>query len=186
MKLSKRGWIVTAMAALAIATISLAIVYVQQSRHQQELNEELARIQSNLDAAQISMLVSDKTGLEARLGEASARLETVKTVFTSKIESSIIVQSLFDIARDHNVEITDLTSSTPSKQNLSGVNFAAIVLTAHVQGNSSAIIDFVIDMNNHFNTGITSSAMVTITSDSNGDGSAVDLRMTIYSYQEGI
>ena len=186
MKLSKRGWIITAMAVFVIATASLGIIYFQQFQRQEELDKQLAQAQTNLDNAQVTRLISDKAELEVRLVEATARLETVKGTLINQIESSTVVETLFDVAEAHNLEIIELTSSVSSKQNLAGVNFSAILLTARVKGNASNVIDFVIDLNNRFNTGVTGSVTVTIPENSGGDGTTVDVRMTIYSYQEGI
>lgn len=186
MKLSKRGWIITAMAVFIIVTASLAAIYFQQSQRQEELDNQLVQVQTDLENTQVTKLISDKAELVVKLEEATVRLETVKGTLTSRIENSAVIETLFDVAAAHNLEIIELTSSVPSKQNLAGVNFSAILLTTRVKGNTSNVIDFVIDLNDRFNTGVTGSVMVTIPENSGGDGTTVDIRMTIYGYQEGI
>ncbi len=183
MKLSKTHWMIIITGILTIAIASLAIVYFQQVQQHKQLNEQLIQVQTNTEKAQITKLVLDKTELEAQLGEVEPQFEVVQGALSQPILSSTVTRTLFDIAEDHGLEIIEMTSTVPSKEKLAGVEFSLITLTTHVEGDSSNMVDFIIDLNNHFPTGIIRNVTITIPENSSGEKATVDILMVIYTRQ---
>ncbi len=185
MKLSKTGLITIVACVLVIAIASLAIVHFKQFQQQKLLQEQLAQLQTNLGQAQTTGLVSDRTELETQLDEATSRLEIVQSMLSRPIESSVVTRSLFDLAENHGLEVTEMTYSIPSQGALAGVEFSLISLTARVEGDAADIIGFVIDLNNNFSTSIIETVTITVPDTTNGEEATADIRMVIYTYQEG-
>jgi len=180
-KLSKTGWLIITGGVLVIAIAILGTIFFQQIQQQTELDEELIKVQTVLGKTQTKELVSQKTDLEAQLGEATSQRGILQNMLSSPIKSSTVTRTLFDIAEGHGLEVVEMTSSVPSRGNLEGVDFSLVLLTARVEGNAPNIIDFIIDLNSHFSTGIIRSVHVTIPDNSTEEKAAVDVSFVVYT-----
>lgn len=166
-----------------IAIAILAIVYWQRLQQQEQMDKQLAQAQMNIGKVQIAKLVADKTKLEAQLGEATSQLEIAQARLSRPVESSTVTRTLFDVAENHRLEVIEMTSSVPSKGKLAGVEFSLMSLTARVEGDTGNIIGFIIDLNNHFSTGIIRNVSIIIPEASSGEKATADVRMVIYTYE---
>ncbi len=184
MKPSKTGWIIIITVVFVIPVVSLAVILFYQVEQHKQLDEQLARTQTSLEKTQITQLILDKTALETRLNELISQLEVAQGIFSNPIGSSTVTQALFDIAEAHQMEVTEMTSSVPSEENFQGIAFSQILLTAHVEGDAANMVDFIIDLNNHFSTGVIKTVNVTITENLGVERAALDVNMTIYTHEE--
>ncbi|MFC1918859.1 hypothetical protein ACFLUN_00985 [Chloroflexota bacterium] len=184
MKPSKTGWIIINTVVFVIAIVSLALVHFYQVQQHKQLDEQLAQTQTSLRETQINQLISDKTALEVRLNELISQLEVVQGIFSNPVGSSTITKALFDIAEAHQLEVTEMTSSVPTEEDFHGIVFSQILLTAHVEGDASNMVDFIIDLNNHFSTGKIKTVNITITENPGVERTALDVNMTIYTHKE--
>ncbi|MFC1873897.1 hypothetical protein ACFLYX_01195 [Chloroflexota bacterium] len=184
MILSKTGWITIITGVFVIAIVSLAVIRFQQIQQQKQLDEQLTHTQANLGKIQVTDLSSNKTALETQLDEVTSQLEMLQGMFSNTIESSAVTRALFNIAEAYSLEVTEMTSSVPPEENFQGVDFSQILLTAHVEGDASNIVDFITDLNNHFSAGVIKTVNITITENLGVEKAAVDVNMTIYTYEK--
>ena len=185
MKLSKITWLVIAIGIFVIALIALGMVRFQQVDQQNQLNEELALTQSNLERIPLEQLSSQQAELEKQLSQTESQFEAVKPILSQPMGSIAASSILFDIAKAYGLEVTKITSSSPATESLEGVNCSVISLTAKVEGDVPKLISFVTKLNSHFTTGVVRSVTITIPKTTNGEKPSANIELTVYTYQGG-
>ena len=117
MRLSKTSWYALGIGILAIALVCLYMLYLQQGREQERLNEDLAIAQVALPtlASERADLESTLTEMEDKLAQATSQLKTAKTNFPGGVESIEVDELLFGIAADWGLDIISLTASEASE-----------------------------------------------------------------------
>jgi len=185
LKLSKKIWLVIAIGIFIIAAIGLGMVRSQQVDEQNQLNEELALVQSRLTRVQLQKLPSQQVELEEQLSQATSQFEAVKAILSQPVGSVAASSILFDIAEAHGVEVTEMTSSGLASKVLEGVTCSVIPLTARIEGDVSNLVSFVTELNNHFTTGVVKSITITIPETTSGEKASANIQLVVYIYQGG-
>ena len=179
MKLSKKTLLIITAGVLLIALAGVAVVYSQQVDEQTLLKEQLASAQSKLEQERMRVegLSSRQTQLEKQLIQATSQFEAAKADLAQQPVSSIAAATvLFDIAQANGVEVTEMTSSAPAIESLEEVTFSVIALTAKVKGDTSDLINFLLELNSSLVTGVIQS--VTIQGDD-----AAEIKVVVYTYR---
>src|SRR3990172_270917 len=146
MKMNKTKWLLAAASAVTFVIAGLGFIYWRGLEQQQELSPKLAP-QGMPAELEVVSLVSQKMALQAEIVEAKAQLETVQAVASRQIVSSTITRALFDLAKKHELEITEMVSAVPTRKNLDGVDFSVISFTIRAEGDDAKVVDFVLDLN---------------------------------------
>lgn len=184
MKLSKKIWLVIAIGIFIIAAIGLGMVRFQQINEQNQLNEKLVLAKSSLEGVQLEKLPSQQVELEEQLSQATSQFEAVKAILSQPVGSVAASSILFDIAKAHGVEVTEMTSSGPVTESLEGVTCSVISLTAKVEGDVPNLVSFVAKLNSHFTTGVVKSITITIPETTSEEKALADIEMVVYTYRE--
>ncbi len=185
MKLSKRTLLIIIVGIFIIALISLGMLRSQQVSEQNQLNEKLILVKSNLERVQPEKLSSGQAELEERLSQATSQFEAVKAILSQPVGSITAYSILFDIAEAHGVEVTEMTSSDPVTESLEGVTCSVISLTAKVEGDVPNLVSFVAELNSHFTTGVVKSITITIPETTSEERASADIQMVVYTYRGG-
>ena len=185
MKLSKTTWLVIAIGIFVVALISLNMVRSQQVDEQNELKEKLAQTQSDLERVQPEKLSSQQAELEKQLSEATSQFETVNATLSQPAGSIAVTSILFDIAKAHDLEVTEMTSLGPASDNLEGVTLSVLLLTAKVEGDVPNLVSLVTELNSSLTTGVVKSITITIPETTNGDNTSASIQLVVYTYQGG-
>ncbi len=206
MKISKKTWLVIVIGIFVVVGIGLNMVRSQQVQQQDELNAEFALTQLNLSRLQLEQLSSRQAELESQLSQATSQSEAVKAMFSQPIGSVAATTILFDIAKAHGVEVTEMTSSGLASDSLEGVTYSVISLAAKVEGDVPNLVSFVTKLNSYFTTGVVKSITITIPETTSGDNvtaleitsgdnvtaletttgerASADIQLVVYTYQE--
>ena len=176
LKLSKKTGLVIATGAFIIILAGLFMAYSGQVGEQDELNEQLAQAQLNLDKIQMEQLSSRQAELETQLSDNLTALEAVKAILAQQQPAGSIAAAtiLFDVAEAHGLEVTEMTSSAPATESLEEVTFSVISLTAKVEGDVPSLVGFVAELNSYITTGIVKSTTITIPETSNETSNGTD------------
>ena len=185
MRLRKRTWLVIAIGVFVIALISLGMLRYQQVGEQNQLNKQLALIQSRLGEVKLEELSSRQAELEEQLRQATSQFEAVKTVLSQPVGSITATSTLFDIARAHGLEVTEVTSPGPTSGSLEGITCSVLSLTVKVKGDVPNLISFVTKLNSHFTTGVVKSIIITIPETTSGEKASAEIQLVVYTYQGG-
>lgn len=183
MKLRKRTLLITIVGIFVIVLISLGLLRSQQVSEQNQLNEQLTLIQSRLGVIKLEQLSSRQAELEEQLRQATSQFEAVKTVLSQPVGSITATSILFDIARAHGLEITEVTSPGPTSDSLEGITYSVLSLTAKVEGNVPSIASFITRLNSYFITGVVKSITITIPEKTSGEKASADIQLVVYTYQ---
>jgi hypothetical protein len=185
LKLRKRTLLITIVGIFVIVLISLGMLRSQQVSEQNQLNEQLTLIQSRLGVIKLEQLSSRQAELEEQLRQATSQFEAVKTILSQPVGSITATSILFDIARAHGLEVTEVTSPGPTSDSLEGITCSVLSLTVKVEGNVPNLVSFVTRLNSYFTTGVVKSITITIPEKANGEKASTDIQLVVYTYQGG-
>ena len=182
MKLGKKSWLFIAIGFFLIALVSLWTVYSQQSGVKKQLKEELTLANSRLGSIQIEQFANNQSELEQQLDEIIAQSEAARGTLSQPMNSIIISDILFSTA--NSVNITEVSSSGMTNEELSGVPCLALPLTASVEGDLSNLVAFITQLNGDLSTGFISSLDINITDPASNQKPSVNIQMVIYTHKE--
>ena len=160
MKLSKKGWLFLGAGIFAILAASLGMAHFQQASERSQLTQGLSMAQLQLQKYDFEGLSSRQEELERNLARVESQLRTSKNSLSQSIESIEASDTLYDIAKDCGVKITEIHSSSPNDDELEGVSCAAVPLTVQVEGDLSRIVDFIHEWTREYPTGLVRSVTI--------------------------
>ncbi len=184
MKLGKKSWLFIAIGFFLIALVSLWTVYSQQSGVKKQLKEELTLANSRLGSIQIEQFANNQSELEQQLDEIIKQSEAARGTLSQPMNSIIISDILFSTAEANSVNITEVSSSGMTSEELSGVPCLALPLTASVEGDLSNLVAFITQLNGDLSTGFISSLDINITDPASNQKPSVNIQMVIYTHKE--
>ena len=184
MKLGRKSWLSVAIGVFLIALVSLGMVYSQQSGVKKQLKEELTLANSRLGSIQIEQLTNQQGELEQKLEETIKQSETARETLSQPMNSIIISDILFSTAEANSVNITEVSSSGMTNEELSGVPCLALPLTASVEGDLANLVAFITQLNGDLATGFVSSLDMRITDPARNQKSSINIQVVIYTHRE--
>ena len=183
MKISRKTWLIVAIGILVIALASLGMLRSQQVSEQNQLNEQLILAQSRLSGVNLEELSSQQAEQEEQLSQATSQFEVLKTVLSQPAGSMTVTDILFDIARVHGVEVTEMTSSGLTDGSLEGVPCLVIPVAVRVEGDVPNLVSFVVELNSFLTTGVVESVTITIPERGSGEKISADIQLVAYTHQ---
>lgn len=183
LKLHKTFWMVIAIGVFVIALTGLAKVHFEQSGEQKKVNEQLGLAQSRLSELPLEELFFRQSELAGQLSQTTSQFNEVNAIISQPISSINISNTFFDVAKTFGLEVTELTSTTPTIGSLEGLNCLMITLTATVKGEVSNIVNFITGMNFYLKTGTIKSTIITIPEAASGDNASANIQLVVYNYQ---
>ena len=175
MKVSRTTWLIITAGILIIALAGLGMVRYQQVKELKQLNEQLTSSQTRLSGIELGKLPAQQADLETQLGEAKLQSEAAKTTFSKLAGSTMAVSTFLNVAKAKGVEVTEIKSPGPVADPLEGVTCWVTPLDATVKGDLPKVVDFLLELNDQFKTGV-------IKSVTTGDNVS-EIQMVIYSYR---
>lgn len=182
-KLSKTSWLILSAGIFVVILAGLGLTRSQQLREQTELDEALGISTARLNNLEVSQLELEKAMLQERLDESALEIEEAKERLRQTVISVDVTDEFFRIAEYSNVEILNYSSSPQSDGKLGSVGCITTVITANVEGSTSDLIDFVINLNNGYTTGIVKSVGISIPENTEVKESTASINMIVYSYE---
>ena len=201
MKLSKTSWLILTSSILIVAFVSVGAARSQKIDEQNRIQEELAVAELRLSKLQLDEFSSQLEELEEHLSQIISQSKAIEDALSLPTENIIASGVLFDIAETSGVEITEIGSSEPVRDDLEGITYSALPFTVRVEGDTSSLNDFIIALNDNFKTGAVKSVEINIpeaiedggeTGEEPAEGETAELerpsasiRLVIYTYQGG-
>lgn len=183
MKISKKTGLIITAGIFIIVFAGVCMVFFQRLGEQDKLSEELKAVQVRLGGIQLGPLSSEKTELEEQLSQTTSQFEAVKAVLSQPIGSIAASDILLDIAQEHGVAVTEMSSSAPAEGGLEEVSCSVISLIAKVEGDVSTLVSFITDLNSRLTTGVVKSVTITIPETFISDNATADIQIAFYNYQ---
>lgn len=189
MKLSKTSRLILTAGIFIVAFASVGAARSQKIDEQNRLQEELAMTELRLSKLQLEELSSQQEELEKQLSQIISRSEAIQGMLSPPTASIATSDTLFDIAETSGVEITEIGSSEPVSDDLEGITYSALPFTVRVEGDTHRLIDFIINLNDNFKTGVVKSVEINIPEATENGGEtglerpSASIRLVIYIYQ---
>jgi hypothetical protein len=183
LKLSKTSWIALTVGICVIAFASLGVARFQQAQEQDQLREELSLAEQRLSKFQFEELSSQQGELEKRLKLTTLQLGNTKAILSEPTKSIAATDTLFDIAEDCDVEVTEISSSDPTSGALEEVTCSVLPVTVRVEGDVISITSFIVKLNSDFTTGVVQAANISVSEDTTEEMSSANIQLLIYTYE---
>ena len=201
MKLSKTSWLILTSSILIVAFVSVGAARSQKIDEQNRIQEELTVAELRLSKLQLDEFSAQLEELEEQLSQIISQSKAIEDALSLPTENIAASGTLFDIAETSGVEITEIGSSEPVRDDLEGITYSALPFTVRVEGDTSSLNDFTIALNDNFKTGAVKSVEINIpeaiedggeTGEEPAEGETEELerpsasiRLVIYTYQGG-
>ena len=182
-KLSKTSWLILSAGVFIVILAGLGLTRSQQLSEQSQLDDTLAVTMSRLDSLGVTQLELEEAELKQRLDESMVEFAEVKDRLRQTVVSVDVTDELFRIAEYSNVEIMSMMTSAQTDGKLGSVSCLSTSITANVKGSTDDLIDFVINLNSGYTTGIVRMVNISIPEDTQSDNSTAAISMSVYSYE---
>lgn len=183
LKLSKTSWLILSAGVFVVVLAGLGLTRSQQLKEQTELDEALAITNARLSKLELTGLQQEQAELQQRLDEGKSELEEVKNRLRQTVESVEVTDEFFQIAEYSNVDIISYSNSMMSAGSLGSVGCMTTMINASIEGYTSDLIDFVINLNQGFTTGIVRNVSISIPDEEDENKSTSSISVTVYSYE---
>jgi len=183
LKLSKTSWLLLAIGAFIIILAGLGAFRFQQVRQQNQLNEELVLAQLKLKAVQLEQLAQRQGELERHLSQTTSQFQAARTTLSQPVGSIGASSTLFDIAEACGAEVTEISSSGRTSEELEGIPCSVLTLTARVEGDVPNLVSFITELNSYLRNGVVKSVEISIPEMTSEEKSSANIQLVVYSYQ---
>jgi hypothetical protein len=187
-RLSKTSWLVLATGVFVVVLIGLGVTRSQQIKEQSALEEELSASESRLAKVQVTDLRQQLETLQEQIDDEKVQLAEAKERLKQTVISADVTEQFFAIAEFSGVVIMNMSTSTISDDTINSVSLSTISLSATVTGDLYDIVNFVINLNNSYTTGIVQSVQINIPdmveeAEEIEATSTGNIQMIVYSYE---
>lgn len=141
MKLNTKVWLIVVIVIVVIVLVSLGVVYFQQVREQQRLNDQLDAATDSL--TRLNLERTGAGGLEDQLAQAESLLYISQAKFPQAVESIEYGEYIFEIADRCNLGIDSLTFPKPAQKTEGAVTYSVVSLQIPVRGTLADIFEFI-------------------------------------------
>ena len=183
MKLTKTSWLILSIGIFVVVVAGLGLTRSQQFKEKGQLDEELSIAEKRLNKLPVKDLREQEEELQKRLDESTMQLMAVKDSLRQPVESIDVTDEFFAVAHYCDVEIMSISSSSLKSDKLGDVACSMISLSAHVTGEVSNLINFIIKLNNDFTTGLVKSAQMSIPETVYEGQASASIQMVVYAYE---
>jgi hypothetical protein len=184
LKLSKTSWLILAAGVFVVILAGLGLTRSQQLREQTEIDDALTITTTRLNNLETTQLDVEAAELQRQLDESMVELGEVKDRLRSTVVSVDVTDEFFRIAEYSNVQVTDYRTSSQMEENLGGVGCLMTTIGANIMGTTDDLINFVINLNNGYTTGVVRTINISIPEDTTQSvDSTITVNMAIYSYE---
>lgn len=158
LKLGRTARIMLVAGIFVVVVVTLVTSYQQLEQEQTRLKQELSDAQllvSKLSRSSSTEEFSEsKKELEDALALYEQDINNIKTRFQQTLETDEIANTLLEIAKTTEVQITGVTATELTKDELGGKSFAVLLLTITVNGEVSNLLNFSSQLSQRLPTGL--------------------------------
>jgi len=164
LKLGKTAWAFLAIGLFVIVVAGLFLAYYEHDREQIRLQQELFSTQELLAKYSPEELSSRQEEVENQLARTESELEAAKANLRQSIESIEATDTIFAAARASNVEVLRVKSlGTPASKVLEeGLTLTFLSLSVEVEGDIPDLVNFVVELNGKFPGGAIESVEIIV------------------------
>ncbi len=188
MKLGKTAWAFLAIGLFVIVVAGLILAYNEHSREQIRLQQELSLTQDILAKYTPEKLSSRQEEVENQLARAESELEAAKANLRRSIESIEATDTIFAAARASSVGVLHVRSlGTPASQvREEGLTLTFLSFSVKVEGDIPDLVNFVVELNSKFPGGAVESVEIIVHEVVEGEEElkpSANVQLVIHTYE---
>lgn len=176
--LSKTSWIILSVGVFIVVLAGLGVTYSQQLKENSEANDELELTEMKLAQYNIEELQQQENALHALFDASSSQYDSGRTIFQQSIESIDVTYRCYYIASLSNVEIIDIGTTEVNEAEFVNLDCNKILIQVKVRGELADMVNFIININEGFNTGYIESVQTVIE-----ETPYTSIQIVVYSYR---
>jgi hypothetical protein len=177
-KISKASWIILAAGIFIIILAGLGLTRSGQIKEYDSLSANLTMTTSRAANVQNGKLQTEINEYNEQLKDIQEQSSEARTKLDQTVISVDVAEKFYQIADYSGVIITNMTTTTITKQNYQAVGFETTSVSATMSGTTENILNYVIALNNNFSTGFVKAAQFSFNDSSNG---TVNVQAIVYS-----
>lgn len=184
-RISKTTRIVLAVGILVVVLLTLGMAYRGQLEEQSRLNNEIFTARQEATSIPLTQLSATQADLTAQLSASDAEIASDKDILKQSTDVIKVADTLLQIADKNKVALTGISSIGLGDQTVEKVTCNTLPLTLKVEGGMPDIIQFILDMNENFPTGVIKTMDVTVydTAQNPDKLPTANINLIIYSYE---
>jgi hypothetical protein len=183
LKLGKASWFILVVGIFIVILAGLGLTRSKQLQEKSQLDEELSKAEMRLSNLQVKQLGQQRDELQEKLDESTRKLTEAKDSLSQDIESIDVSDEFFAVASSCGVVINSISSSVIKKEKLDNMSCSEIMINATASGEVNNLVNFVIQLNNTFTTGVVKTAQISIPEADSEHEPSVNVMMVVYSYE---
>lgn len=184
MHVKKTRWpIVIAGVVLAVVLSSLGVVQAQQATEKNRLDSEISLVEESIGDFQPVKSDSTQENMKSRLDDTYADLDVAKEYLSRSTDSIETNETLFNIAADCGVLVTNITISPISSEDMEDITCTILPFSVIVEGETPQLLDFIMTLNTDATNGVVKSARISVPADGTEVSPWADVKMIIYYYE---
>ena len=154
MKLSKTTWVALIIGVIVIAVITLGWTFSQENSQNKQLGADLASAKQKLAGIKLDDLNTQKAQLTEQMAQINTQIEDTSAKLSSSKDSIDATDMILANAKNHNVEVVDISSPGLSSESVSGIDSEILSVDVQVEGNVQNIANFTISLSQIFPTAV--------------------------------
>jgi ABC-type antimicrobial peptide transport system permease subunit len=136
---SKKAMLIMAMAAIFIAAYAVFLVLYYQRTAEQNLTKNQITTLGNV----VTKPIADKRPLEDELARIQSELSVARDAFSVSLESLDITDVLIAKAQTSNVEIKEINITAAANRQINGIAYLMVPVSLVISGEKAGILDFI-------------------------------------------
>ncbi len=181
---SKNFWIILSAGAFIIALAFLGTGYLNQSREQARLNDEMVLLDKRIEVLALDTLAAQEAELGNQLAVVEAQTLKAKTQLNAHIVAADVTDALYELAEKTQNQILSIGSAGTATATVNKVPGAVLPLNVTLRGgDADSLYLFVAQLNQQFSTASVKSVQMSIPA---GDTEPVAIiTLNIFTYNGG-
>jgi|WetSurMetagenome_2_1015567.scaffolds.fasta_scaffold59442_3 hypothetical protein len=160
MKHNKTTFIILGVGAFLVAAIVLGWIYLQKLDEQQQIASSFSLAQKKLAAIKIDDLNASKDLYTRQISQYNSQITDTKSKLSSSKNSLDATDDILAAAKPFNFKIEQISSAGIGTESYSGVNCQTLGISLRLNGDLSAIANFVPVLSQMFPTGVVTSTKI--------------------------
>jgi TolA-binding protein len=181
-KLSKTSWLILSAGLFIVVLAGLGITRSQQSQEQNKISDQLTTAQKSLEKLNSTDLAQQLEELNQQTDEAKVQLEEAQSRLRQTVVSVDVTDKFYSIADYCGVIVTNYTSTPIQSAKFANVGLSTTSINTVVRGDFEQLVNFIVALNNDFNTAQMKAYMMNIP-DGDEELPSVTVQMVIFSYE---
>jgi type II secretory pathway pseudopilin PulG len=179
-KLSKTSWVFLAVIALLLAAAIPGWIYSQKFDEQQQITLRLNQTRNTLSSIKTDDLVAKQEQYQQQFVQYKFQIEETRSKMSFSQDSIDAIETILADAKTCKVDITTISTSGFSTENLSGTQCETLPISINANGSLYYLSDFISNLSQIFPTSVIKTSTV---NNAGSNNYTTSINLVIYNYR---